>query len=128
MKQSSEKIIRKYVKDVEKDLECSKALSSVFKKRFFEEIYDFAEKYNSNGKAITYEDLARHFGSPKEVANGFLSRSDYEELLKKSKRKALFWKCAALIGIVLLIIVVILLILVALDAGGKITVSGTMDF
>lgn len=128
MKQNSEKTIRKYVKDVEKDLECSKALSSVFKKRFLEEIYDFAEQDNPNGEAITYEALARHFGNPKEVADSFLSRSDYEELLKKAKKKALFWKCAAFIGIVLLIIAVILLILVARDAGGKITVSDTIDF
>lgn len=125
MEQSSEKIIRAYVKEVKKDLKCSKSLSSVFRKSFLDEIHDFSEQCGAQGEAVTYEALVNHFGSPKEVANGFLDRSDYEELLKKAKRKALLWKCIAFIGIALLIFVIVLLILVARDAGGRVIVTGT---
>lgn len=90
MKPGSNEIINKYVKAIEKDLKCSKALSSVFRKTFREQLYDFAEQYDVHGESITYERLSERFGLPNEVADSFFSRSDYGELLKKERRKRLF--------------------------------------
>lgn len=124
MKPGSNEIINKYVKAIEKDLKCSKALSSVFRKTFREQLYDFAEQYDVHGESITHERLSERFGLPNEVADSFFSRSDYGELLKKGKKKAFIWKCAAFVGIVLLVVILVIFILYARDAGGKITITG----
>ncbi len=42
MKPDSKEIINTYVKVIEKELKCSKALSSIFRKTFREQLYDFA--------------------------------------------------------------------------------------
>lgn len=90
MKPGSKEIINTYVKAIEKDLKCSKALSSIFRKTFREQLYNFAEQCATHGESITYERLSERFGLPNEVADSFFSRSDYGELLKKERRKCLF--------------------------------------
>ena len=89
MKPGSKEIINTYVKAIEKDLNCSKALSSVFRKTLRAQLYDFAEQCEVHGEFITHERLSERFGLPNEVADSFFSRSDYGELLKKAKKKAL---------------------------------------
>ncbi|MDD4493142.1 MAG: hypothetical protein PHV32_02125 [Eubacteriales bacterium] len=124
MKPESKETINTYVKAIEKDLKCSKALSSIFRKTFREQLYDFAEQCAVHGESITYERLSERFGLPNEVADSFFSRSDYGELLKKEKKKTLIWKCAVFVGIVLLIVIVAVFILYIQKASGKITVTG----
>ena len=124
MKPGSKEVIDTYVKAIEKDLKCSKALSSIFRKTLRAQLYDFAEQCAVHGESITYERLSERFGLPNEVADSFFSRSDYGELLKKGKKKALIWKCAAFVGIVLLIVIVAVFILYIQKASGKITIKG----
>jgi len=124
MKPGSKEIINTYVKAIEIELKCSRALSSIFRKTFREQLYDFAEQCDVHGETITFERLSERFGLPDEVADSFFSRSDYGELLKKGKKKALIWKCAAFVGIVLLIVIVAVFILYIQKASGKITVTG----
>lgn len=73
MDKSNSKIINSYVKTVTKELKCSKMLLSVFRKKFTDEIYDFAEQQEQ----ISFESLSERFGDPKAVADGFLGREDY---------------------------------------------------
>lgn len=124
MKPSSKEIINTYVKAIEKDLKCSKALSYIFRNTLRAQLYDFAEQCATHGESITYERLSERFGLPNEVADSFFSRSDYGELLKKAKKKTLIWKCAAYIGIVSLIVIVVVFILYIQKASGKITITG----
>ena len=124
MKPGSKEVINTYVKAIEKDLNCSKALSSIFRKTFREQLYDFAEQCEIHGESITFERLSERFGLPNEVADSFFSRSDYGELLKKGNKKALIWKCAAFVGIVLLIVIAVVFILYIQKASGKITIKG----
>ena len=107
MRPGSKEIINTYVKAIEKDLKCSKALSSIFRKTL-----------------RTYERLSERFGFPNEVADSFFSRSDYGKLLKKGKKKAFLWKCATFVGIVLLIVIIVIFILYIRNASGKITITG----
>ncbi len=124
MKSENKEIIYTYVKAIEKDLKCSKALSSVFRKTLREQLYDFVEQCEARGETITYESLSERFGLPNEVADSFFSRSDYEELMKKAKKKAFIWKCAAFAGIILLIVIVVIFALYIRDASGKIIITG----
>ncbi len=128
MDQNSKKTIDTYIKAVEKELKCSKMLTSVFRKKFLGEIYHYAEQVDTNGETITYENLSNRFGSPKGISDGFMSREDYTELLRKAKRKTILWRCVAVVGVALLIAAVILLIFVARDSGGKVTVTTTTSF
>ena len=107
MRPGSKEIINTYVKAIEKDLKCSKALSSIFRKTLRAQLYDFAEQCEDN-----------------EVADSFFSRSDYGKLLKKGKKKAFLWKCATFVGIVLLIVIIVIFILYIRNASGKITITG----
>lgn len=124
MRPGSKEIINTYVKAIEKDLKCSKALSSIFRKTLRAQLYDFAEQCEDNGESITYERLSERFEFPNEVADSFFSRSDYGKLLKKGKKKAFLWKCATFVGIVLLIVIIVIFILYIRNASGKITITG----
>lgn len=119
MNKSNNKIIKSYVKEVTKELKCSKMLTLVFRKRFMDEIYSFAEGQEN----ISYEFLSERFGTPKKVADSFLERADYEELLKLSKKREVFWRCAAIIGFVALVIVIIFFAICMHEAAGTIIVS-----
>ena len=120
MNKSNNKIIKSYVKEVTKELKCSKMLTLVFRKRFMDEIYSFAEAQEN----ISYEFLSERFGTPNEVADGFLERADYEELLKLSKKREVFWRCVAIFGFVLLAILIVLFAYYIHETSGKINVTG----
>jgi len=109
MNNEKSKVINLYVSDVIKALKCSKSMASVFRKKFADEINQFSEEH----EGLTYETLCERFGTPEEIANGFIDRADYEKLLKSAKRKTTFWRwtaigCAALVtaSIVILIITI----------------------
>ncbi len=108
--------------------EIEEMLTSVFRKKFLVEIYHYAEQLDTNGETVNYENLTKHFGSPKGISDGFMSREDYTELLRQAKRKTFLWRCVAVVDVVLLIAAVILLIFVVRDTGGKVTVTTTTSF
>ena len=61
MNKNNNMIIKSYVKAVTKELKCSKMLTSVFRKKFIDELYNFKERQED----ISYESLSKHFGTPK---------------------------------------------------------------
>lgn len=89
------KVIRQYLKEVKKELNCSMSVKSVFLKDLKEEIA-FSR---TQGLTITGESLRAEFGSPEEISASFYNRSDYKELLAKAKKKLFFWRISAGIAI-----------------------------
>ena len=114
-----DKIIKMYVKAVLHELNCSKAMASVFRQKFLSEISDFAEE----NEEMSYETLVNRFGQPAEIAAGFFNRSDYEELLKKAKKKARIGIWIGIGAAILAAIAAGLCIYIIQKLGGTVTVS-----
>ena len=85
------KEIRRYLKEVRKELNCSMSIKSVFLKNLKEEIA-FSR---IQGMTITGVSLRAEFGAPEEISASFYNRGDYKELLAKAKKKLFFWRIAA---------------------------------
>ena len=100
------KEIRRYLKEVRKELNCSMSIKSVFLKNLKEEIA-FSR---IQGMTITGESLRAEFGAPEEISASFYNRNDYKELLAKAKKKLFFWRIAAGVITVILVLTIIFLI------------------
>ena len=100
------KEIRRYLKEVRKELNCSMSIKSVFLKDLKEEIA-FSR---IQGMTITGESLRAEFGTPEEISASFYNRNDYKELLAKAKKKLFFWRIAAGVITVILVLTIIFLI------------------
>ena len=102
-KNTTKKVIRRYLKELTSELTCSRSMKCAFAGQMKNELLQFAKEHED----ISVEDLYREFGTPEEVSGGFYDRKDYEKLLKKTKRIATIWK---IIGIVLFILFIIFVI------------------
>lgn len=113
MDKQSNKVISLYLKEIASALICPKSLKSVF----LSELRGDIETYTTSVSTVTEDDLYKEFGTPDEISNGFLDRNNYDDLLKKAKRKAFIWKLIC-IGVSILLIFFICLAMSLLDMNG----------
>lgn len=112
-------VVRQYFKEISRTLPCPKSVRSVMIQEFKDDVLEFAE----NNAAVTLSELYHEFGLPHVIANGFLNRKDYEELLEQSKKKAFVLRCAGIVLLILLIIAVVLTMFLYKHVGGAVTIS-----
>lgn len=82
MKNKSHRIIRAYLKEIEKTVTCSGDM----KKAVLHEISEQALEIASQNPELTVQVLYREIGSPQEIAQGFESRADMEKILKNAAK------------------------------------------
>lgn len=80
--QNNQKIINLYLKQLKTTLMCSSSM----KKAFISEIKHQITELENQFQVLTLEDLHTVIGSPDEIARGFESRNDIENLKKKAKK------------------------------------------
>ena len=114
----SKHAIKQYLKEVQKKLTCPLSVKSVFLGELKSNLLEYAEGKEN----ITAEALCANFGDPKEIVDGFLERSDYQELLKKAKKKLQLWRVFSAVLAVLIVLTILYLIKVCYD------LSGTMHY
>ena len=115
------KIVKNYLKDVSKELNCSFSLKNTFLKATKEKILE----YTNDKGSITTEDLYADFGKPNEVALHLFDKEEYSNLISKAKKRARLL-CAVLTITIILLVVSFLFINHLLETyGGAVTVSNT---
>ena len=120
---ADKQVIKQYLKEVRGKLICPLSMKSVFLGELKGSVLEYAE----NKENVTIEALYEEFGSPAEIADGFLDRTDYQELLKKAKKKLLLWRVISVVLLVLVIIIVLYFIKVCDDMGGTYTITEPYD-
>ncbi len=122
MKNSENKVLKQYLKEVDDALVCKKSI-----KRFYmKEIKQILDSYLEEKPDFTVEDLYRELGKPEKFANELTERDEYRTLLKQAKWKNRLLIC---IGVVVIALFVVSIVIIAklLDLyGGTITVTGTV--
>ena len=111
--------IRQYLKEVRKTLTCPMSVKSVF----LGELKNTVLEYAGGKENITVEMLCAEFGSPTEIADGFLERSDYQKLLQKAKKKLRIWRVVSAILAVSVVLVILYLIYLCSEMGGAYTIT-----
>ena len=75
----NDKILKRYLRDVSRELPCNAADRKRFLSDLRTQINDFAR---ANG-SVDYALLAEEFGSPQEIAEGFVMQCDTSEIARK---------------------------------------------
>lgn len=112
-------IIRRYLSEVGDKLSCPKPLKTTF----LGELRERINVFRSPDREVTMEALCEEFGSPEEIADGFFNREDYEELLRKTKTRAVRWKIVSALVTVVLLVTIVFLVAVIRDSAGTYTVT-----
>ncbi|CCV63916.1 hypothetical protein BN85403390 [Alteracholeplasma palmae J233] len=114
MKNEPKKIIKSYIKDVSKNLNCKYSVKRLFLADFKNRILDYLE----NKENIAVEELYSVFGTPNEISRGF----DSVELDKYEKQaKNLKWIIVLLI--VLIAILSYAIFIIVAGYGTDVTVT-----
>lgn len=116
---SKDTIIRRYISEIGDKLSCSKPLKATF----LGELREGIDSFRSPDRELTMEALCEEFGSPEEIAAGFFNREDYEELLRKTKARAVRWKIVSALVTVILLVAIVLIVSVIREFTGTITVT-----
>lgn len=69
------------------------------RKILYDSIASGIEEYTAKHPMVSYEDLVKHFGSPKDLVETFIETSNYKEMNKSQKRKRKILKALLCIGI-----------------------------
>lgn len=117
----NDKIVQKYLKDVENCLHISRSMKSVF----VHELKDSVTSFVEGNENITLEMLLDEFGTPEDISAGFSDRRDYEELLKKADKKARVWRYVGILAFLIIIVVVCFAVFAVNKYGGDVYVSNT---
>ncbi len=80
--QNNQKIINLYLKQLKATLMCSSSMKMAFISEVKHQIAELEDQF----QVLTVEDLHREIGSPDEIARGFESRNDIENLKKKARK------------------------------------------
>ena len=112
-------IIRRYLSEVGDKLICPKPLKTTF----LGELRERIDSFRPPDQGVTMEALCEEFGSPKEIADGFFNREDYEELLRKTKARAVRWKIVSALVTVILLVAIVFIVSVIRDSAGTFTVT-----
>jgi len=100
---------RQYCREVEALLVCP----SKTKRAFMSELRSDVQAYiTENGEDVSADEIQAYFGTPEDIANGFLS-----SLSSKKIKWAFSWKKALLIGIGIVLLLLALHIVIALIDG-----------
>ncbi len=122
MKNSENKVLKQYLKEVDDALVCKKSI-----KRFYmKEIKQILDSYLEEKHDFTVEDLYRELGKPEKFANELTERDEYLALLKQAKWKNRLLICIGVSFIALFAASVIFIIEMMDIYGGTITVTGTV--
>lgn len=119
MTRCNAKVVKEYLNLITQNMRCSRLVSLTFRKAFEEEIKEYAE----GSESITIEALYEKFGTPEQIAEGFTSRDDYEELLKAAQKKKRIFAVCFVVAAVMCAFLIGLFILFVIKSGGKIYVS-----
>lgn len=114
-------IIKQYLKEVSAELNCPKSVKSVYASELRNDILN----YFSNNDSVSIDDLYDNFGTPESIADGFFDKSDYKRLLKKAKKKSLYWKLVVVGLVIICIAIIFLLICIVQNSAGNITVTNS---
>ena len=102
---TNRKVINQYLKDVGENTVCKKHQ----KKFYLNEIKNVLISYAENKPELTYEDLEKEFGSPKDFADRLSEKEEFPRLLKKANIKAVLWAVFLIFCIAVLVFVIVLL-------------------
>lgn len=116
---SNERVVKKYLNLIAENMRCSRLVSMTFRKSFGEELKEYAE----NRESITIEALCEKFGTPEQIAEGFTSRDDYEELLRTAKKKSGIFVVCFIAAAVICTFLIVLFIVIVKESGGEVHVS-----
>lgn len=123
---NSKKLENLYVKQLKKTLLCSASM----KKAFIKEIKDQIAELKDQIQDLSMEDLQREIGKPDEIARGFESRDNIEDLKKRAKKYSKA-KTISLVFLVLTIFAIAILIIIIVKSNkeyhSKTTISTTIE-
>ena len=122
---NSKKLENLYVKQLKKTLLCSASM----KKAFIKEIKDQIAELKDQIQDLSMEDLQREIGKPDEIARGFESRDNIEDLKKRAKKYSKA-KTISLVFLVLTIFAIAILIIILKsnkEYHSKTTISTTIE-
>ena len=122
---NSKKLESLYVKQLKKALLCSASME----KAFIKEIKDQIAELKDQIQDLSMEDLQREIGKPDEIARGFESRDNIEDLKKRAKKYSKA-KTISLVFLVLTIFAIAILIIIVKsnkEYHSKTTISTTIE-
>ena len=102
------KVINRYLAEVSDCLKCPRSVRKVFLRELRLQVKDFA----ANKENLSVEALCSQFGSPEEISNGFVTRDDYQILLRKAKRRTVILAVVAAVAVAIAIFTAVLMKLV----------------
>ena len=104
--------IKQYCKSVKKELSCPRKIKSDLIARIMPDLEAYADE-NPNA---SFDDICDHFGTPKEVAESYLSSLDEDELKKRLKNAKKIWIAViAVCTVVLLVFIAIYIYMILLN-------------
>ena len=105
--------IKQYCKSVRKELSCPRKIKCDLIARIMPDLEAYADE-NPNA---SFDDISAHFGTPKEVAESYLSSLDEDELKKRLNKAKKIW--AAVISSCIIIVLLFTVLVVSLINDSK---------
>ena len=101
-------VCKKYYKEIKGELTCS----SNMKLALIKDLKDHIASYRSENPNCTIEAIVNNFGTPKEIASSFESRSDLDRLKKIAKKYKVLKILIPIIALFVVAIVTFTIILI----------------
>ena len=101
MESQLEKDFNKYLKELNRELICSRKTKKIFIDNFKSRVNEYTEE----NKNCTIEDIIKNFGTQKEIANGFVGKS--LDVLEQNRISRILTFVSSLLVLHLIIILVL---------------------
>ena len=109
----------KYMSEVSERLVCPTGLRRSFLRQLGEEV----GAYVGDHPDAPIEELYKEFGEPESFSSQLLDNKDYEKMLKKAKRRQIFWIVFSVCMLAVVAFLIVFIVDLIKTYGGEITVS-----
>ena len=116
---NNENVISQYLREVKKGLRIDKALCGTVLGELKASVTEFCREKND----VSLEQLYAEFGTPEEISRSVIDREEYDTLLKRAKRKVLFWKIVAAFAVIAIVLLIAYTVRYMQSFGGTYTIT-----
>lgn len=96
-------VIHDYLRQIDKEMTCSKKKKKQFLKRLQNDMEEFAEEEET---ALTESELEEHFGTPQSIAESFLETEPYSEVKRTFDHKKAMRVFVIVICVVMFVVLI----------------------
>lgn len=111
MNNELDKELKKYFKEIKKNLNCKSYLKQGFIAQFKESLNEYIEIHDD--KKLTIDDIYKCFGTPDVIAKSFDDIEDLTKLREKSKKYLVSQIISCIIIVIMCVVIIFLLVIIS---------------